>query len=275
MQTLDAETEALAYIIELIYERCRIRLHEGKEALIRARLGKRMRHYGFSTLTEYCRFLRTRADQEEFVRVVDALTTNFTNFCREEDHFQMLVTTALPELLLDGRKRFSVWSAACSSGEEPYTIAFYLQERFPLSGGWDWQITASDISTKVLEKARLGIYAEDRLGKVPTEWLRKYFQKGVGKWQGHCRVKRSLLDRIDFRQINLIEPYDLGRPYEVVFCRNVMIYFDRHTQEQLINQLCRFLMPRGYLFIGHSESLNGLKVPLRCLRPSVYQRSPP
>jgi chemotaxis protein methyltransferase CheR len=271
MDTLNAETAAIEYIIDLVYQRSRVRLHQGKEALIRARLGKRLRHFGFSTLSQYCQYLRTDANVDELVRVIDALTTNFTNFFREADHFQFLVGAALPELLAHRRKPFHLWSAACATGEEAYTIAFYLAEHYSPASGWDWQVTASDISTKALQEARLGIYAEDRIGTVPTEWLRKYFQKGAGKWLGHYRVKPEIAERITFQQINLVGQYSLARPCEVIFCRNVMIYFDRPTQEQLISRLCRFLAPKGFLLIGHSESLNGLNLPLRCLRPSIYQ----
>jgi chemotaxis protein methyltransferase CheR len=265
------QTDPYQYIIELIYERCRIRLHSGKEALINARLGKLMRHHGFSSLAEYCEFLRTQADEEEFTRVVDALTTNFTQFLREEDHFKFLVQEALPSVLPRHRKSFEIWSAASSSGQEPYSIAFYLSEYYSPAQGWDWRITASDISTKVLEQARLGIYPAEHARIVPPDWLRKYFQQGVGKWAGHYRVKSELARRVTFQRINLLELYAHPRPFEVIFCRNVMIYFDRPTQEQLVRRLCESLVPAGYLIIGHSESLNGLKVPLRCLRPSVYQ----
>jgi chemotaxis protein methyltransferase CheR len=269
---ITAESEAIQFVIRIIYDRCRIRLHDGKESLIKARLGKRMRHHGCRTLAEYCEFLRARAGEEEFTLVVNALTTNFTNFLREADHFHFMVEQALPHILPRSKKSFQIWSAASSSGEEAYTIAFYLSEHYPLSSGWDWRITASDISTKVLGMGRLGIYAADRIHTIPGEWLRRFFQKGVGQWKGHFRVKRDVAERVNFRQINLIEPYEHPKAYEVIFCRNVMIYFDRPTQEQLVNRLCRFLAPSGYLLIGHSESLNGLKVPLRCLRPSVYQR---
>ena len=272
MNATAQEAEAYEYIISLIYERCRIKLHDGKEQLIRARLGKRMRHHGIETLADYCDFLRTQADEGEFTLVVDALTTNFTNFLREEDHFQFMVRQALPAVLPKGQRRFQVWSAASSSGEEPYTIAMYLAEQFPVSERWDWHITGSDISTKVLAAAQRGVYAEERVRTIPPEWLRKYFQKGVGKWTGHYRVKPSLSERVTFRQINLIESYQHRQPFELIFCRNVMIYFDRPTQEQLVNRLCQFLVPQGHLFIGHSESLTGLKVPLRCVRPSIYQR---
>jgi chemotaxis protein methyltransferase CheR len=272
MRTLPDDTEACRYIIDLIYDRCRIKLHDGKEALIKARLGKRMRHHGIASFGEYIAFLHTRADEGEFTKVVDALTTNFTNFLREADHFDFLVAQALPQVLARGQRSFRVWSAASSSGEEPYTIAMYLAEHYPATEGWDWRITASDISTKVLDAARRGVYAEDRVRTIPLDRLRRHFLKGTGQWQGHYRVKPALAERVTFRQVNLIEPYQHPQPFEVIFCRNVMIYFDRPTQEQLVTQLCRFLVPRGYLLIGHSESLNGLNVPARCLKPSIYQR---
>lgn len=266
------EREAFAYIIALIYDRCRIKLQDGKEQLIKARLGKRMRAQGHATIADYCDFLRTEADEDEFTLLVDALTTNFTNFLREEDHFHIMVQQGLPAVLGKGQRRFDVWSAASSSGEEPYSIAMYLAEHFPVAKHWDWRITASDISTKVLAAAQKAVYAEDRVNQIPAEWLRKYFQKGVGDWEGHYRVKPELTSRVEFRQINLTEEYGHSQTFDLIFCRNVMIYFDRPTQEQLVNRMCRYLVPNGYLLIGHSESLTGLNVPLRCIRPSVYQR---
>jgi chemotaxis protein methyltransferase CheR len=273
INTMKDEAKACRYIIDLIYQRSGIRLHEGKEALIKARLGKRLRHLGFASLPEYCDFLQAGGGEEELERVTDALTTNFTGFLREESHFKFMVDEALPALLSPGSSKIRVWSAACSSGEEPYSIAFYLGDRYTAAEGWDWRITASDISTKMLGKARQGIYAGERVQGLPQEWLRQYFQKGIGPWEGHYRIKRSLSERVAFRQINLIEPYHHAEPFQIIFCRNVMIYFDRATQEQLVRRLCRFLAPTGCLLIGHSESLNGLNLPLRCLRPSIYQRS--
>lgn len=269
---IKADAEACRYIIDLIYQRCGIRLHDGKEALIRARLGKRMRHYGFATLAEYCDYIQATPDEDELEKLTDALTTNFTSFLREEIHFQLMVKEALPSLIEPGSRKIRIWSAASSSGEEPYSIAFYLADHYPATEGWDWRITASDISTKVLAKARQAVYPQDRIEGLSRELLRKHFQQGVGTWQGYYRIKPALSERVNFRQVNLIEQYQHTELFQVIFCRNVMIYFDRQTQEQLVNQLCRFLVPNGYLFIGHSESLNGLKVPLRCLRPSVYQR---
>lgn len=274
MTTMKAESEAYRYIIELVHHRCGIRLHQGKEALIKARLGKRLRHFSFASLAAYCDFLQSGGNNEEELELMtEALTTNFTGFLREESHFKFMVDQGLPALLAPGSSKIRVWSAASSTGEEPYSIAFYLGDRHPPEEGWDWRITASDISTKVLGKARQAIYAQERVQGLPREWLRKYFQKGTGPWEGHYRIKSSLAERVTFQQINLIEPYCHAEPFQIIFCRNVMIYFDRSTQEQLVKQLCRFLVPNGYLLIGHSESLNGLNLPLRCLRPSIYQRS--
>ena len=268
-----SESEALQYISTLIYERSRIRLDAGKHALIKARLGKRMRHHGYGSLPDYCDFLQSGADENEITCVVDALTTNFTNFLREPDHFDFLIDTALPAFASSGERQLRVWSAACSSGEEPYTISFYLANSGVNYPALNWAVTASDISTKVLDKARKGIYSEDRVSVLPRDLLSRYFQKGVGAWTGYYKVKRELSDKVSFRQINLVEDYSHPAAYQVIFCRNVMIYFDRATQEQLVRRMCGHLVPGGYVIIGHSESLNGLRVPLRCLRPSIYQKA--
>ncbi len=263
---------ACEFIIHLVYERSRIRLHEGKHALIRARLGKRMRLLGFGCLADYCDFLQSPAGDEELTHAVDALTTNFTSFLREEDHFRFVVEQALPALLAPHQRRFHLWSAACASGEEPFSLALYLEERYPLAEGWDWRILATDISTKVLARAQAAVYAADRINGLPDGLLRRHFQRGVGDASGFYRVKDRLRERVVFRQLNLLGECDVQERFEVILCRNVMIYFDRPTQQQLVNGLARFLVPAGYLLIGHSESLNGLAVPFRCLRPSYYQK---
>jgi chemotaxis protein methyltransferase CheR len=268
-----ADKEASRYISELVFNRYGIQMRDGKEALIKARLGQRMRHHGLTSLPAYCQFLREQDDAEELTRVADALTTNFTHFLREPEHFHFLVEQALPAAWAGSGNPFRVWSAACSSGEEACSIGMHLDEHSPAFPGLEWQVTATDISTKVLGKARLGIYDEVQVKALPQPWLRKYFQKGVGRWEGQYRVKRSIADRIQFQQVNLVGDYSHPHSFAVVFLRNVMIYFDRAGQEQMVNQVCRFLAPQGYLLIGHSETLNGLNVPLRCLRPSIYQNT--
>ncbi len=266
------ETDALNYIIELVYDRCRIRLNDGKQPLIRARLGKRMRLHNMATLPEYCEFLQREANEEEHTEVVNCLTTNFTNFLREEDHFRFLTEQALPELLPPRPRRFNIWSAACASGEEAYSIAFYLSEHYPPGAGWDWRILATDISTKALDKARKAVYAQERLETLPPEWVPRYFQRGCNGAKGLYRVKPHIRERVTFRQLNLLGQYAFRGAFPVVFCRNVMIYFDRPTQQQLVERLARFLSPQGYLLVGHSESLLGLSIPFRCLGPSIYQK---
>ncbi|HOW68645.1 MAG TPA: protein-glutamate O-methyltransferase CheR [Candidatus Paceibacterota bacterium] len=272
MRTEMDESEAIDFIIGLVYERCRVRLHDGKQHLIRARLGKRLRQLKIDSLTEYCEWLRHSKDEDEITQVVDALTTNFTNFLREEDHFRFLVGQALPAVLAKGQRSFQVWSAACASGEEPYSLAFYLAEHYPIAGGWDWHILATDVSTKALDKARQGIYPADRLTSISPEWLRRYFQRGHDQWEGHCRIKPSLAERITFQHLNLLGRYEFPERFEVIFCRNVMIYFDRPTQEQLVRHLTQCLTPKGFLLVGHAESLTGLQVPVRCRKPSIYQK---
>ncbi|HTI72378.1 MAG TPA: protein-glutamate O-methyltransferase CheR [Candidatus Limnocylindria bacterium] len=268
---LNSEDKAIAWIVDEVYQRSRIRLHEGKETLIRTRLGKRMRKLGIPTLPEYCSYLQRSGDSDEFTHMLDALTTNFTNFLREEAHFQFLVKDALPSLLAGGQKQFTVWSAACATGEEPYSLAIYLAEHFPLAQGWDWHILATDISTKALGKAREGVFQAERVSTVPQAWVRNHFQKGSGEWAGWYRIKPELKERIQFEQFNLLGSSEPAQKFQTVFCRNVMIYFDRQTQEQLAARLARCLVPQGYLMIGHAESLNGLQLPYRLVKPSIYQ----
>ena len=266
------EIRALDYVIALVYDRSRIRMDRSKEALIRARLGKRMRALGIPSLPDYCHHLESPEGAAEIDRTIDALTTNFTHFQRELEHFDYMVNKALPSVLERNQKQFNIWSAACATGEEPYTIAFHLEERFPVAEGWNWRIQATDISTRALEKAVQGVYADERLDCLPRGWGSKYFQRGFGARAGLYRVKRYLQERITFRQMNLLEDQSDDRAFEIIFCRNVMIYFDRPTQERLANRLSRALVPGGYLFTGRAESLNGLALPVRCLSPSIYQK---
>ncbi|MDB6054768.1 MAG: methyltransferase, CheR-type [Verrucomicrobiales bacterium] len=267
---LNEDKHELAYIIDLVYEKSRVRLHEGKEQLIRARLGKRIRLYGFNSLREYIHFLKSTP--EELTHVVDSLTTNYTHFLREKDHFEFLASAAANHQANNSKSSFKVWSAACATGEEPYSMSFYLSDNSLASRVSNWSILATDISTKALETARRGIYPSDKIGMVPQEWLPKFFQKGSRDWEGWFRVKESIRQRIQFKQLNLLGFYPFSDLFEVIFCRNVMIYFDRETQKQLIDKLAATLSPGGLLFIGHSESLNGIQGPLNCVSPSIYQR---
>jgi chemotaxis protein methyltransferase CheR len=267
----DSEFE---FIRSLVYERSRINLTPDKRELVTARLSRRLRATRLATVGDYCRLLKTPNASEELANLIDVISTNHTFFFREAVHFEFLRKHVVPEMRARARaecwRRFYVWSAACSSGEEPYSIAMTLAECLPQ---WEWNIEGTDISRVVLEQAEAGIYTQDAVAQVPREVLRKHFQRGFGPQEGKYRVKAALRQRVSFQQLNLLErdpPFE--DRFQAIFCRNVMIYFDRSTQEELIARLTRRLVPGGYLFVGHSESLTGLRHSLRIVRAAVYQR---
>lgn len=265
------------FIRKLVYQRSRICLDAGKREMVSARLGKRLRATNLGTVTEYCRLLQSPEAGEELAHLIDAISTNHTFFFRENAHFDFVRDRILPEMSQRQRAerwpRFLAWSAACSSGEEPYSLAITLQES--LGATWDWHIQCTDISHRVLDQANRGIYREDVVDRMPPATVRKYFQKGIGPQQGNYRVRAELRQHLSFQQLNLLEHESpLTEPFHVIFCRNVMIYFDRQTQEELVRRLTRRLVPGGYLLVGHSESLAGIGHTLELVRPATYRRSP-
>jgi chemotaxis protein methyltransferase CheR len=264
----DADYE---FLRRLVYDESRINLGTEKRALVSARVAKRLRVLRIDSYEEYCRWLKTPSGAEELGNLVDVISTNHTHFFREAQHFDFLEQKFLPQW----RKRhapdevFRLWSAACSSGEEPYTLAIVLTEFFRTTGRW--HIDATDISTRILTRARQGVYDVDKLSPVQPELARRYFQRGVGEWAGHCRVKEALRQRVAFTHLNLLRgPYPFGHRFHVIFCRNVMIYFDRPTQETLIAKLTEQLEPGGHLLVGHSESLGNIRHTLRQVQPTIY-----
>jgi len=269
------------FIRSLVYERSRINLGPDKRELVAARLGKRLRAMQIASISDYCSYLRTPDSQDEVANLIDAISTNHTYFFREDHHFEFLRTNALPELA--GRQRVErwpalrVWSAASSSGEEPYSLAITLAETLPaLAPDLAWRIDATDISHRILDRARAAIYSEEGVaGHVPDPLLKKYFQRGFGPQEGNFRVKPSLQEHVVFSYLNLIDgPFPFPDQFHVILCRNVMIYFDRPTQEDLIAKLTRQLVPGGYLLVGHSESLTGIRHSLTLLAPAIYRRPP-
>jgi chemotaxis protein methyltransferase CheR len=266
------------FIRTLVYERSRINLGADKRELVSARLGKRLRATQTANLGEYCELLRSPGADEELAHLIDVISTNHTFFFRENAHFDFVRTHAVPEMLARGRverwPHLNAWSAACSSGEEPYSLAITLAES--LAGtNWPWRIEATDISHRILEKAAAGIYREDVVGKMPPATIRQYFQRGVGPQAGNYRVRREIRSGVTYRQLNLLEgepPFN--DPFQIIFCRNVMIYFDRPTQEELVRRLTKRLVPGGYLLVGHSESLTGIKHSLQLVQPAIYRRPP-
>ena len=268
--------QAYQFIAELVYEHSRIRLGSDKQALVSGRLAKRLRQLGLQSFDAYCELLRSAAGAEELGPLVDLISTNHTHFFRESAHLDYLRDVILPEFaprLITRRVQLKVWSAACSSGEEPYSIAITLEEYARLHGAMGWQIDATDISHRILEHASAGIYSVDRVRLPSQDLLPRYFQKGVGTHSGQYRVKEALRQGVTFRHLNLLDPsYPVSPDQHVIFCRNVMIYFDHETQEQLVNQLSGQLSPGGYLIVGHSESLLGIRHSLKQVKPGIYRR---
>jgi len=258
----------------LVHEESGIHLHEGKKELVRARLGKRLRETGSKDFKAYWRFLTNDESGEELVWMLDVISTNQTSFFREEKHFDFLREKVLPSYMEGhGRSRkFRFWSAGCSSGEEAYSLAIVLLEYFGARASLYMKILATDISTNVLAKAKTGIYPGNRVSNIPQVALRKYFQMGYGKQEGNFRVKRVLRDITEFRRFNLMDPFLFREVFNVIFCRNVMIYFHRRTQQELINKFHESLFHGGYLFIGHSETLTGIDHSFRYVMPGVYQK---
>jgi chemotaxis protein methyltransferase CheR len=264
------------FIRSLVYERSRISLGPDKRELVSARLGKRLRATNLPNLGEYCRLLQSPDAGEELANLIDVISTNHTFFFREEAHFDFLRNQAVPGLAARARSerwaQFHVWSAACSSGEEPYSIAMILAGCL---AHWPWHVTATDISHRILAKAQAAVYREETVGRLAPDLVRTHFQRGFGPQEGNYRVKPSLSERVSFHQLNLLEGEPpLREPCQVIFCRNVMIYFDRPTQEELVARLTRRLVPGGYLFVGHAESLTNIRHDLRSVRPAIYQRPP-
>jgi chemotaxis protein methyltransferase CheR len=204
--------------------------------------------------------------------MVDAVATNKTDFFREPYHFDFLLTKGLPELASFHRE-IKVWSAGCSTGEEPYTLAMVLSE-FVQQNGLNFSILATDISTRALQKAKRAIYDHERIGPVPPELRRKYLLRGKGHREGFIRIKPSLRSKVQFMRLNLTDPGfdDLAEPVHIIFCRNVMIYFDPPTQKDLVRRFCRYLPHNGYLFTGHSESHLGNNLPLVQVAPTIHRR---
>ena len=260
------------FLCDLIYKRSRIHLGPDKRVLVTSRLAKRLRHHGLGDYKEYCELMRSPKGEEELQFLIDRISTNHTHFFRELKHFDFLRDAIIPKWQASrSTEPVRIWSAASSTGEEAYSIAIHLAEHFAPAESGRWQIEGTDISTRVLEVAQKGIYEAEKLASVPPDVLRKYFQKGVNQWEGHLRVKDGLRRQVKFQHLNLLEGnYPFNRPFDLIFCRNVMIYFDRPTQETLVRLLAEKLVPSGHLFVGHSESLSGVKHALKLVRPAIY-----
>lgn len=259
--------QEFALFQRLIYRIAGISMSSAKKILLVGRLSKRLKHYGFTSFSEYYRLLASGAPGDELQTFVDLLTTNETYFFREPQHFEYLRDSILPARRTSNPLR--IWSGACSSGEEPYTIAMVLAANLPNTA---WEIFASDISQAVLTRAQNGIYPLERAHGIPPEFLRRYCMKGVRSQEGKLLVRPELRQRVRFGQVNLTGPITGIGEFDVIFLRNVMIYFDTETKTKVVENMLPSLKPGGYFIVGHSESLNGITDRLRSLRPTVYQK---
>lgn len=272
----DAEFTAFA---DLVHERGGISLNDSKRALVARRLNARLRDLGVGSLGEYVDIVRADASGQETVTMLDLIATNETHFFRERPHFDFLETRIYPRWLAEasaGRreKRIRAWSAACSTGQEPYSLAMQLLKFFPSRDGWELDIQATDISTHALDIARRGEWAIDKAGEIPPDYLERFMLRGVGERIGRMRIAKELRDLVHFSRHNLHEPpYPVPGAFDLIFCRNVLIYFSAEGRAAVIERLSERLAPGGLLFVGHAESLHAHRKSLRPVLPTVYERA--
>ncbi|MCB8963933.1 MAG: methyltransferase domain-containing protein [Bacteroidales bacterium] len=258
-----------------IYKESGIRLPPVKKVMLQCRLQKRLRELNLRSFKEYCDYLFSKDGVDsEIIHMLDVVSTNKTDFFREPTHFDFLNATVLPEFYQSSRgKQFKVWSAGCSSGEEPYTLSIVLSEFAEKNPGFDFSIWATDISTRILQAAANAVYKMDRVEVVPLSLKKKYMLKSKDQVNPTVKMGPNIRNKVRFGRLNFMDDhYSISETFDVVFCRNVLIYFDRETQERVINKLCTKLKPGGYLILGHSESILNMKLPLKQIKPTIYIR---
>lgn len=261
MYNYDLSSKEFDTIRRMVYDSIGVNLTEAKRSLVISRLSKRLRELSMESFADYIKYLNSNPD--ELHTLFNYITTNVTKFFREEHHFEYLEQVFLPQFVeearhVNGRPRLRVWSAGCSTGEEPYTLAMVLSEFFGNTSSYDIKIIASDINSETLQKADSGVYKYEEVQNIPRWLLKKYFKMGTGPNEGLFKVKDSLRNFVEFKQINLTEDkrYDIENQLDMIFCRNVFIYFDRDTQRRILERFYQHLVPTGLLFLGHSESIN-------------------
>lgn len=273
---LDLSDRDFQAFSDLVYEKAGINLHVGKKELVRARLARRIKEKRFTSFGDYYRFVVHDENGGELVYLLDAISTNLTSFFREPKHFDFMAEKFLPELVevktKKGPRQLRIWSAGCSTGEEPYTIAMTVLDHLPQAADWDIKILATDISTQVLDTAWRGIYTAKQVNEIPEAKLRRYFQKGRGKAEGWNKIKDEVKSLVVFRWLNLIDPFPFSKPLDLIFCRNVMIYFDKKIQTDLVTRYHEVLHSGGYIFTGHSEGLTGIKHSFQYIQPTIYRK---
>ncbi|MBB3395161.1 MULTISPECIES: CheR family methyltransferase [unclassified Rhizobium] len=261
-------------LARFIYDYSGIKMPPTKVTMLEGRLRRRLRATNHVTFDDYCDFLFHEGGlEQESVYLIDAVTTNKTDFFREARHFDYMQQVALPALAASGVRTIRTWSSACSTGAEPYTMAMVLEEFTEARGDGNYSILATDLSTEVLQTAQRGIYAEDLIQPVPRDLQRKYIMVAKQPGRREIRISPLLRSRVGFSRMNLMDDkYPVGDVMHMIFCRNVLIYFDKPTQSAVLTRLCNCLAKGGYMFIGHSESIAGFDLPLKQVSNTVFQR---
>ncbi|MGA7155365.1 MAG: protein-glutamate O-methyltransferase [Acidobacteriaceae bacterium] len=261
----------------LVYQESGICLNDDKKTMLELRVKRRLRGLNLNSTSEYCDYLFGEGGKAgELVHFLDVVTTNKTDFFRERRHFEFLAETVLPELEArwHDRREVVVWSAGCSTGEEPYTLAMVMSEFAEKHPGFRFRVLGTDLSTEVLAKAEQGIYSAEVIHPIPQPLRTKYLMRGRENHSSLVRIVPELRRHVQFRRLNFMaEHYGIAEKVDAVFCRNVIIYFDRSTQEQILQKITRHVTPGGYAFVGHSETLHGMNVPLQPIAPALYRRT--
>ena len=270
-QLADAEFDFIRHVIA---ENAGIVLGPNKRQLVQGRLARRLRELHLDSYAAYCNHVR-ESGPEELVGLINALTTNVTSFFRENHHFEALTSYMLPEAFKRNQqsRRIRIWSAGCSTGEEAYCLAMVAREAMPAGQRWDLKILATDIDSDVVATAQNGVYPLDRLVSLSQERLQRHFRKGAGDNEGSAKANPELAQLISFRTLNLMHTWPMSGPFDIIFCRNVMIYFDQQTRERLVSRFAELLIPDGYLCLGHSESIHGTGGPFRLVGKTIYRKA--
>ena len=266
----DAEFDFIRHVIG---ENAGIILGPNKRQLVQGRLARRLRELGLSSYEAYCNHVR-ESGPEELVGLINALTTNVTAFFRENHHFEALAAYMIPEAMKRNQqtRRLRIWSAGCSSGEEAYCLAMIAAECVPSGGRWDLKILATDIDSEMVATAQRGVYPMDRVAAVPEPRLKRFFRRGAGAHSGDARVNEEVARMVSFRPLNLLQAWPMRGPFDIIFCRNVMIYFDQPTRERLVNRFGELLTDEGYLCLGHSESIHAGTSAFRLVGKTIYRK---
>ena len=264
--------EDFKFISDVVAKRTGIVLSDAKHDMVYSRLARRLRQLRLSEFSDYLEIIKS-GDENEILEFTNAITTNLTSFFREKHHFEFLRSKVLPHLKLTKKdRRIRIWSAGCSSGEEPYSIAMTVRDVFPSLSGWDIKILATDLDTNMVQHASDGVYTQERVAGLDKKHSKKWVLQGRGNHSGDIRMSQELRDMITFKQLNLMDEWPMTGPFDFMFCRNVVIYFNKETQRDLFNRYANLVDDNGYLFIGHSESLHKVSDRFSLLGQTIYQK---